>query len=179
MKNSLKHFHANSDFFVILCIFTFPVSFLIIRHGVHVSLFALAILAVFHFWSSKLPRIIKNDSIDIVILLTFSGLFLSVLISQIFNCALHFAAFDGPSRLLIAGIVFIFIRRLNVPYTKILSISIPVGLICVFLSVKLNPDAYWGDRYAIYFVDPNTLGSQTFILSLLSLLLIEWSGKKI
>jgi len=48
--------------------------------------------------------------------------------------------------------------------------------------VQLNPDAYWWDgryaRYAIYFVDPNTLGSQTFILGLLCLLMIGWGGKK-
>jgi O-antigen ligase len=30
----------------------------------------------------------------------------------------------------------------------------------------------------MYFVDPNTLGSQTFILGLLSILMIGWSGKK-
>jgi len=178
MKNRLNHTHSNLDWFVISCVFIFPVTFLTVRHGVHVSLFALALLAIYYFWSGKAHRIKFNYPFDALILLTFSGLFISVLLSQISREALHLAAFDGPSRLLIAGIVLLFIRQLNIPYIKILSIAIPVGLICVFLSVQLNPGAYWGERYATYFVDPNTLGSQTFILSLLSFLMIGWSEKK-
>jgi O-antigen ligase len=112
-----------------------------------------------------------------VILLTFAGLFISVLLSQIARGAIQFAAFDGPSRVLIAGIVFLLLKGLNIPYIKVLSIAIPVGLVCVFFSVQLNPGAYWGERYATYFVDPNTLGSQTFILGLLSFLMIRW-GKE-
>jgi len=178
MKNSLNHAHSNLDWFVILCVFMFPVTFMTVRHGVHVSLFALALVAAYHFWSGKAPRIQFNYPIDTAILLTFAGLFLSVLLSQVFRGAIHFAAYDGPSRVLIAGIVFLLIRQLNISYIKVLSIAIPVGLICVFLSVQLNPGAYWGERYATYFVDPNTLGSQTFILGLLSFLMIGWGRKK-
>ena len=177
--------HKNSPFrkdfthgVTMLAIFLFPITFLTVRHGVHVSLFTLALLAIFYFWNGKVPRIEFNYPLDAVILLIFAGLFISVLMSQISRGAIHFAAFDGPSRLLIAGIVFLFIRQFDIPYIKILSIAIPVGLICVFLSVKLNPGAYWGMRYATYFVDPNTLGSQTFILGLLSFLMIGWSEKK-
>jgi len=161
-----------------VAIFLFPVTFLTVRHGVHVSLFALALLAVYHFLSSKSPRMQLNYPLDAVIFLTFSGLFIAVLLSQVFRGVIHFAAFDGPSRILVAGVVFLLIRRLNIPYIKVLSIAIPVGLICVFLSVQLNPGAYWGQRYATYFVDPNTLGSQTFILGLLSFLMIGWGRKK-
>jgi O-antigen ligase len=179
MKSSLNHTYSNLDWFVILCVFMFPVTFLTVRHGVHVSLFALALLAVYHFWSSKRPRIQFSYPFDAVILLTFAGLFISVLLSQVFRGAIHFAAFDGPSRVLIAGMVWLFIRQLNISYIKVLSIAISVGLICVFLSVQLNPAAYWGERYATYFVDPNTLGSQTFILGLLSFLMIGRSEKSI
>lgn len=177
MKNNLNHAYTNLDWFVLSCIFLFPVTFLTIRHGVHVSLFALVLLTMYHFWRGKAPRIEFNYPLDAVILLTFAGLFISVLMSQISRGAIHLAAFDGPSRVLIAGITFLILKQLNIPYIKVLSIAIPVGLICVFLSVQLSPDAYWGERYAIYFVDPNTLGSQTFILGLLSLLMIRWGGK--
>jgi O-antigen ligase len=178
MKNYLNHAYTNLNWIVISCIFMFPVTFMTVRHGVHVSLFALALLTMYHFWSGKAPKIEFNYSLDAVILLTFAGLFVSVLLSQISRGAIHFAAFDGPSRVLIAGIVWLFIRQLNISYVKVLSIAIPVGLICVFLSTQLNPDAYWDKRYATYFVDPNTLGSQTFILGLLSFLMIVWGVKK-
>lgn len=178
MKQNLNLIYTNLDWFVIFCVFMFPVTFLTVRHGVHVSLFALVLLAVYHLWRGKAPSIQLNYPFDAMILLTFAGLFLSVLLSQIFRGAIHFAAFDGPSRILLAGFVFLLLKQLNIPGIKILAIAIPVGLICVFLSVQLNPGAYWGERYATYFVDPNTLGSQTFILGLLSLLMIVWSGQK-
>jgi O-antigen ligase len=178
MKNRLNHAYSNLDWFVISCVFIFPVTFLTVRHGVHVSLFALALLALYHVWGRKAPRIEFNYPLDALIILVFAGLFISVLLSQIYRGAIHFAAFDGPSRVLIAGIVFLILKQLNISYVKVLSISIPVGLICVFLSVQLNPGAYWPvERYATYFVDPNTLGSQTFILGLLSFLMIGWGGK--
>jgi len=178
IKNRFNYTHSNLDWFVILCVFMFPVTFLNVRHGVHISLFALALVSLHHFWRAKAPRIQFNYPLDAMILLTFAGLFISVLMSQISRGAIHFAAFDGPSRVLIAGIIFLFIRQLSIPYIKVLSIAIPAGLICVFLSVQLNPGAYWGERYATYFVDPNTLGSQCFILGLLSFLMIGWSLKK-
>jgi O-antigen ligase len=156
----------------------FPVTFLTVRHGVHVSLFALVLLAAYHFWSGKAPKIELNYPLDALVLLMFGGLFLSVLLSQLFRGAIHFAAFDGPSRILLAGVVFLLLKRLSIPNVKILCIAIPVGLICVFLSVQLNPGAYWGGRYATYFVDPNTLGSQAFILGILSLLMIRLNGNK-
>lgn len=153
-------------------IFMFPVTFLTVRHGVHVSLFVLLLVAAYHFWCIGLKNIQFDYPQDIFILFIFSGLFLSVLISQIFRGAIHPAAFDGPSRILFAGIVFVFLKQLNIPYIKILSIAIPLGLICIFFSLQMNPGAYWGERYAIYFVDPNTLGSQAFILGLISILMI-------
>ncbi len=178
MKHKINHGYSNLECFVILCVFLFPVTFLSIRHGVHVSLLALALLAVYYFWSGKAPWILFNYPFDALILLTFSGVFVSVLLSQISRGSIDFSAFDGPSRLLIAGVVFLFIRQLNIPYIKILSIAIPVGLICVFLSVELNSAAGWGDRYATYFVDPNTLGAQSFIFGMLSFVMIVWSEKK-
>jgi O-antigen ligase len=47
-----------------------------------------------------------------------------------------------------------------------------VGLICVFFEIKINLSVYWGERFATYFVDPNTLGSQSFVLGILSFLMI-------
>ena len=172
MKNNLDHAYAKLDWLVILAIFMFPVTFLTVRHGVHVSLFALLLMAAYQCWRVNIKNIQFDYPQDFLILLIFSGLFFSVLLSQIFRGAIHLAAFDGPSRILIAGLVFLFLKQLNIPYIKILSVAIPIGLICVFFELKINPSAYWGERFATYFVDPNTLGSQSFVLGILSFLMI-------
>lgn len=172
MKNNSLHADTKLDWLVMFAVFMFPVTFLTVRHGVHVSLFALLLIATYQFWRAGVKNIQLDSPQDLLILFVFSGLFLSVFVSQIFRGAIHPAAFDGPSRILFAGIVFIFLKQLNIPYIKILSIAIPLGLICVFFSLQMNPGAYWGERFAIYFVDPNTLGSQVFILGLISILMI-------
>jgi O-antigen ligase len=82
------------------------------------------------------------------------------------------AAFDGPSRIVFAGFVYLLLKSRQIAYVKILDVAIPVGLLCVLTAVTLNPGAYWGNRFATYFVDPNTLGSQTFILALIVFLSI-------
>lgn len=173
MKKNVDHAYAKLDWFVILAIFMFPVTFLTVRHGVHVSLFALLLMAAYQCWRVKIKNIQFNYPQDFLILLVFSGLFFSVLLSQIFRGAIHLAAFDGPSRILIAGLVFLFLKQLNIPYLKTLGIAIPFGLLLTFITLKLHPDAFWAGKYATYFVDPNTLGSQSFILGLLSLLMIR------
>jgi O-antigen ligase len=179
MKHNLNHAYTKLDWLVILCVFMFPVTFLTVRHGVHVSLFALVLLAAYHLWSGKAPKIELNYPLDALILLTFAGLFLTVLLSQFFRGAIHFAAFDGPSRILLAGAVFLLLKSLNIPYIRILGVAVPLALVCIFGIILLRPlDPHWMGRYSMYFVDPNTLGSQAFILGLLSLLMIGWSGKK-
>jgi O-antigen ligase len=110
---------------------------------------------------------------DVFIFFVFSSLFLAALISQLFRGTIHFAAFDGPFRLVVAGVVFLFLKQWNLPYIKILGAAIPLGLIFTFAILKTHPEFFWGERYAIYFVDPNSLGSQSFILGLLSLLMIR------
>ena len=150
----------------------FPITFMTVRHGVHVSLFALLLIALIVFFQNKHARFQFADKNDLIILLCFFGLILAVLFGQLFRSKVHMAAFDGPSRIVFAGFVFLLLKSRQIAYIKILDVAIPVGLLCVLTAVTLNPSVYWGGRFATYFVDPNTLGSQTFILALIVFLSI-------
>jgi len=173
MKTPWNLQYSKLDWLVISAIFTFPIVFMTVRHGVHVPLFILLVLAIYQFLV-KTPSSFKIDSRqDGLIIFVFASLFLAVLISQLFRGAIYFSAFDGPSRILMAGIVCLFLKQWNIPYIKILGIAIPLGLIATLIILGLHPEVFWGGRYATYFVDPNTLGSQAFILGLLSLLMIR------
>jgi len=175
MKKNLNLACLNLNGFVVLILLAFPIFFMSVRHAVHVPLFLLALLAFYKIFTRKSHGAYFQGGQELLVFLAFSGIFISVLVSQIFRHALYFPAFDGPIRIMIAGVVFIFLRTLNIPYIKILGIGIPLGLLSTFISFELYPQAsqtYWGGRYATYFVDPNTLGSQSFILCLLCLLMI-------
>ena len=165
--------YSKLDWLVIGAIFSFPIFFMTVRHAVHVPLFFLLLLTIYQ-GLTKTPAPFRIQARqDLFILFVFSSLFLAALISQLFRGTIHFAAFDGPSRLLVAGVVFLFLKQWNLPYIKILGAAIPLGLIFTFIALQIHPGDSWGDRYAIYFVDPNSLGSQSFILGLLSLLMIR------
>lgn len=150
----------------------FPITFMTVRHGVHVSLFALFLIALIVFFQSKQAHFRFEDKTDFIVILCFCGLIITVLLGQLFRSKIHMAAFDGPSRIVFAGFVYLLLKSRPIAYIKILDVAIPVGLLCVMTAVTLNPGAYWGDRFATYFVDPNTLGSQTFILALIIFLSI-------
>ena len=157
---------------ILLAVFMFPITFMTVRHGVHVSLFALLLIALIVFFQNKHAHFRFEDKTDVIIVLCFCGLTLAVLLGQLFRSKMHMAAFDGPSRIVFAGFVYLLLKSRQIAYIKILDVAIPVGLLCVLTAVTLNPGAYWVDRFAIYFVDPNTLGSQTFILALIIFLSI-------
>jgi hypothetical protein len=135
----------------------FPITFMTVRHGVHVSLFALLFIAFVMFFKDKNSYFRFEDNNDLIIFLCFCGLILAVLFGQLFRLKIHMAAFDGPSRIAFAGLVFLLLKSRQIAYIKILEVAIPVGLLCVLSSVTLNPAFHWGDRFANYFVDPNTL----------------------
>lgn len=150
----------------------FPITFMTVRHGVHVSLFALLLIALIVFFQNKQAHFRFEDKTDLIVILCFCGLILAVLLGQLFRSKIHMAAFDGPSRIVFAGFVYLLLKSRQIAYIKILDVAIPVGLLCVLTAVTLNPSAYWAERFATYFVDPNTLGSQTFILALIVFLSI-------
>jgi O-antigen ligase len=150
----------------------FPITFMTVRHGVHVSLFALLLIALIVFFQNKQAHFRFEDKTDLIIVLSFCGLIFAVLLGQLFRSKMHMAAFDGPSRIAFAGLIYLLLKSRQIAYIKTLDVAIPLGLLCVLIAVTLNPGAYWAGRFATYFVDPNTLGSQTFILALIIFLSI-------
>jgi O-antigen ligase len=146
---------------------------------VHVTLFTLLLLSVFYFSKNCRFITLKPDkSLILNLILAFSSLTLATLISQIMRLNFYSPSFDGPIRILIAGIVFIYLRKLKISYIRILEVSIPLGLITLLVVVKLNSSAYWINRFATYFVDPNTLGSQASIFSVITFLSLRYSSGK-
>ncbi|WP_353439127.1 O-antigen ligase family protein [Polynucleobacter sp. UK-FUSCHL-C3] len=157
---------------ILLAVFMFPITFMTVRHGVHVSLFALLLIVLIVFFQNKQAHFHFKNKTDLIIVLSFCGLIIAVLLGQLLRSKMHMAAFDGPSRIAFAGLIYLLLKNRQIAYIKTLDAAIPVGLLCVLTAVSLNPGAYWDGRLATYFVDPNTLGSQTFILALIVFLSI-------
>ncbi len=149
----------------------FPISFLLIKHGVHLSLYAIFLLFIYELLRSKVELITNKKSIYIVVAL--GSIFLATALQQLISFEKNWNAFDGPSRLLIAGLALLYLQQKNIDYSKILEIVIPLSLVMLCIYLATHPQYYWGERWANSFVDPNSMGSQITILSMLCLLTIQ------
>ena len=165
-----------SALIVTLAVISFPITYLSVRHGVHVSLYLLFILSIF-YWifisKNKLEFFYDNESL--LLFLSLASLLLATAITQLIRQDLNWRSFDGPSRIFLAGLVFIYLKNTQISFINILERVIPISLFVLLAVLILNPEtsAQWGGRLASKFVDPNSLGSQVMILSMLCLLSIH------
>ena len=137
MKNPQDLQYSKLDWLVIGAIFSFPLFFMAVRHAVHIPLFFLLLLVIYQ-GLTKTPAPFRIQARhDVFIFFIFSSLFLAALISQLFRGAIHFAAFDGPFRLVVAGVAFLYLKQWNLPYIKILGAAVPLGLIFTFIAFKI------------------------------------------
>ena len=147
ITNNLTSFDApqitpkNWEYFLcILFVFAFPLSFLSVKHGVHVSLYGIFIMYTYSL--IKRARANFTDKKSIFIFISLSSLLIATAVQQIISSHINFSAWDGPSRLLIAGLSFLYLRQKNINYTKILEIAIPLGLILLCAYLNINQKYY-------------------------------------
>ena len=165
----------NQSNLIKLLMIWFPISFLMVKHGVHISLYGFLLLYLYALIKNSARA--KLDTQSIVIAISLSSIFIATFVQQITSSSVNFSALDGPSRLLIAGIVILYLHQRNVDSIKILEVTIPTGLILLWAYLSLNQTHYWGLRWANSFVDPNSLGSQSTILSMVCLMSIKRESK--
>lgn len=165
----------NQSNLIKLLIIWFPISFLMVKHGVHISLYGIFLLFIYDL--IKNPTKSASDKKTILITISLGSLLTVTAIQQVASSSLNFNAWDGPSRLLIAGICLLYLQQKNLGYKKYLEIGIPTALILLCLYLSINKTYYWGHRWANSFVDPNSLGSQSTILGMLCILSISISSR--
>lgn len=163
----------NQSNLIKLLIVWFPIGFLMIRHAVHFSLYAIFLLFIYDL--IKNTASISFNRKSIIIATSLGAILIATATQQTISSSFNSNAFDGPSRLLIAGICMLYLAQKNIAYKKLLEIAIPVALILLCIYLGINKTNYWGPRWANSFVDPNSLGSQSTILSMLCILLINQS----
>lgn len=165
----------NQSNLIKLLIIWFPISFLMVKHGVHISLYEIFLLFIYDL--IKNPTKSASDKKTILITISLGSLLTVTAIQQVASSSLNFNAWDGPSRLLIAGICLLYLQQKKLDCKKYLEIAIPTALILLCLYLSINKTYYWGHRWANSFVDPNSLGSQSTILGMLCILSISISSR--
>lgn len=159
----------------------FPLLYLALRGWTNAITFILSGLALLHF--IRLPRSewgIKNISgAEWTVIGALASGFLAILISQLLRQDLSAKAFDGPLRMLLAAPVFLLLLKKKVDFVRVFQYICPLSLLILFVVVHSNPVPIhaWGGRFSTYFVDPNTFGIYTMLLTFLSLFSIDAVSK--
>jgi O-antigen ligase len=156
-------------------IITFPLMYLSVRHAVNAILFLFVLLSILDWAKYRTYDLIKKNQISIwLAILGFSSLILSTAITQLIRGDFHIQSFDGPSRIFLAGVVFLYLLTHPISSIKLFELTLPAGLILLLVAMQYLGSAsnFYNPRYATYFTDPNTLGSQTLILGLMCFFLV-------
>lgn len=148
----------------------FPIVYLNWRHTAHICLFTLLIISLYFFIQSPKKRDFLGsvNKLDISVFISLSSLTIATGLQQTLTGTIHFPSYDGPSKLLAAGFIFLFLIKVqnnSLNFHKVIELAIPIGLLATLTNLSIHTEWRWGERWANYFVDPNTLGSQAAILT--------------
>jgi len=165
-------FDKNVDRLVVAGVCLAPVFFLSIRGWTNAILFVLVLLVSTQIFANHRFYFSKRNIKFWTILACFIIPLFTELSAQVGRLDLIMSSLDGPLRMFLAGILFVYFsrRKDDTQLTKALTIGSSLGIFSVGLSLILFPETYWHLRAATYFVDPITL--PCFTVALLGIVLV-------
>jgi O-antigen ligase len=163
------------DTFMILALCLFPLLYMTLRSWTNAFVFVLFLLALlFTLLNFQSIRNSLDDAASKWIVFTLCSPLLAIFISQAIRQEFSSAAFDGPSRILLTALVFLYLKDRQINFTKLIEWVIPISLLICLGAYLLNPtaSAMYGGRAASYFVDTITFGTYCLILGFICLISI-------
>ena len=129
------------------------------------SLLALAIKpeAVNHFFKEK------NSYLIVLCLISTP---ICIFLTQVVRGDISIRPYDGPIRLAAALFILLAIYKHRIDFSRILSLSIPLALLSIWIYAKLVSNSY-GDRLTNNYLDPIIWGNFSVILGFMSLASIQ------
>jgi len=159
----------------------FPLLYLTLRGWTNTLTIVLFGLALIHFF--RLPRsawtIKQIGGTEWAVVTALASGFFAILISQLLRQDVFVKAYDGPLRMLLSAPVFLLLLKKKVDFVQVFQYICPLSLLILFVFVHSDPIQMqaWGGRFSTYFVDPNTFGINTMLLSFLCLFSIDAVSK--
>jgi O-antigen ligase len=164
------------DSFMLLSIGLFPLLYMTLRSWTNAFVFVLFLLALLYTLQNfQSIRSSFDGAASKWIVFTLCSPLLAIFISQAFRQEFSSTAFDGPSRILLTALVFLYLKDRQINFTKLVEWVIPISLLICLGAYLLNPaaSALWGGRAASYFVDTITFGTYCLILGFICLISIH------
>jgi O-antigen ligase len=153
-----------------------PLFVLTVRGWTNIAFVLLLILSLvgLHRWP-KSYWALRTDKRIMWLSLALAFPFVGILLSQLIRHDIQPSYYDGPLRPL-AGILLLFhLSARRIDFVRIFQWTCPLAVLSSAIAVWLNPapTAFWGGRWATYFVDPLTFGQYALLFGFISLLTIH------
>lgn len=106
--------------------------------------------------------------------MTFALPLVATLLAQLLRKEFNLSALDSPARFILVIPILYSLLKLNINLTRLLVISIPLGVIATYFLIPYLPQKGWAldsNRLATYSVDPLTFGKIALGLGLMSALI--------
>jgi O-antigen ligase len=172
---------SSLDTFMLLAIGLFPLLYMTLRSWTNAFVFVLFLLALFYMLQNfqSIRRNLNGAASKWIVFALCSPL-LAIFISQAFRQEFSSTAFDGPSRILLTALIFLYLKDRQINFTKMIEWVIPLSLLVCLGAYLLNPaaSAMWNGRAASYFVDPITFGTYCLIFGFICLISIGINPNK-
>lgn len=164
------------DAFLIIGVSMFPLLYMTYRGWTNRWLVALFVLAlVFSIFRWRIIKTELGDRFSQLLILTLASPFLAILLSQLLRNDININAYDGPLRFFLAGLIFLYLKHKQVDFLYLFQYIAPISLLIAVGAIFYYPEtsAYWGGRYASYFVDPLTFGGYALVIGFTCLFLLN------
>ena len=158
LLKGLSRFSDNRISWITVIVFSMPVFLLTIKSWVTTSLFLLFFICFWPILKQPKKYLLNRSNQFWALLACLLIPFFAELFAQMGRGAIVGSSLDGPSRMIMATCIFVYLSRFDCSRViQALSYGSAFGILGVGLSLVFFPDYYWGIRAATYFVDPITL----------------------
>ena len=172
----LRRSTSSLDALLALGLTILPLFHLTLKSWTNGWLAVLGGLALVHLWEQhSATKPIFADWQTKAITAALTAPLVGVIIAQVLRQNLYWKALDGPSRMALAGLVFLVLRHKRVQFLKVFRWICPISILICFVSILLfhAGTEHWGGRFATYFVDCDAFGQHIVLLGFLGFMMFQ------
>lgn len=168
------------DLLTLACLALAPLCFLSVRSWTIFFVFLLILVAaweLFHIRHSF--TILRDHKAAQWIVVTLASSFLAVLVGELLRGHMQVGLLDGPSRPLLAVLLFVYLLHKPIDFVRLLEWSAPISLFILSCLLWIHPYDFVNissGRFGTVAVDPLTLGQYGTLLGFICLFTLNLYG---
>lgn len=180
ISNSASIPISMSNLLVVVCLALAPLCFLSVRSWTIFFLFLLILIASWELVRPNLgPVALQKPKAVLWTIAALASSFLAVFTGELLRGHIHAGLLDGPSRPLLAILIFVYLLHKPIDFVRLLEWSAPISIIILYGLLWIHPYDFVNissGRFGTVAVDPLTLGQYATLLGFICLFTLNLYG---